>query len=101
MAFCRAATKHRVQIGALRAHLAFLRITLTNQKIFGRRGSARPTMDKVVGRCCRNTLIFSTHPPRSIAGVQKARCGHRSDFDAFLAKVPDVPALPGDEISES
>jgi len=32
--------------------------------------------------------------------AQRAKRGHRADFDAFLAKVPNVPALPGDELSE-
>jgi hypothetical protein len=30
--------------------------------------------------------------------AQRAGRGHRGDFDAFLAKVPDVPALPEDEL---
>ena len=30
--------------------------------------------------------------------AQRARRGLRSDFDAFLAKVPDVPPLPEDEL---
>jgi hypothetical protein len=30
--------------------------------------------------------------------AQRARRGNREDFDAFLAKVPDVPALPGDSL---
>ena len=33
--------------------------------------------------------------------AQRAKRAHRRDFDAFLAKVPDVPALPGDELSET
>jgi hypothetical protein len=32
--------------------------------------------------------------------AQRALRGHRKDFDAFLAKVPDLPAPPGDELSE-
>ena len=30
--------------------------------------------------------------------AERARHGHRGDLDAFLAKVPDVPALPNDEL---
>ena len=33
--------------------------------------------------------------------AQRARRGHRRDFDAFLAKVPDAPARPGDELPGS
>jgi hypothetical protein len=30
--------------------------------------------------------------------AERARRGRREDFDAFLAKVPDVPPVPGDEL---
>ena len=33
--------------------------------------------------------------------AQRASRGHRKDFDAFLAKVPDAPALPGDELPKT
>jgi hypothetical protein len=29
---------------------------------------------------------------------QEAAAGRREDFDKFLASVPDVPAMPGDEL---
>lgn len=30
--------------------------------------------------------------------IERANRGRREDFDAFLAKVPDVPPMPGDEL---
>jgi predicted transcriptional regulator len=30
--------------------------------------------------------------------AERARNGRREDFDAFLAKVPDVPPLPNDKL---
>jgi len=30
--------------------------------------------------------------------AERARCGRREDFDAFLAKVPDAPPMPKDKI---
>ena len=30
--------------------------------------------------------------------TERARRGLREDFDAFLAKIPDVPPLPNDEV---
>jgi hypothetical protein len=30
--------------------------------------------------------------------AERAKAGRREDFDAFLAKVPDVPASPNDKL---
>ena len=30
--------------------------------------------------------------------AERAKRGNRRDFDAFMAKVPDVPAMSGDEL---
>ncbi len=32
--------------------------------------------------------------------TQRGGRGDRRNFDAFFSKVPDVPALPGDELSD-
>ena len=31
--------------------------------------------------------------------TERAKCGRREDFEAFLAKVPEAPPVPGDELS--